>query len=132
MAQPYFYSHGSSAGGFSEAHMAAQYNQPSTYPAYPLLLGSGQIPDTLLYWQNDQNPQSGIPPVSRPAFTFLQQDQTQQSPPQQQQRQLPQSSTEQRKHKRTRSGCLTCRARRIKVNTVVGIGTFSDIGMIRG
>ncbi|EED20571.1 C6 finger domain protein, putative [Talaromyces stipitatus ATCC 10500] len=119
MAQ-HFFPHGSPNVSFPDAHMP-EYSQPDSYPAFPLLLGSGHIPDRLLYWNNDRNPQAGIAPIPRPTFPVLQQQQQQlqhqgqsqpQLPPQlQQQQPIP---TEPRKHKRTRSGCLTCRSRRVK------------------
>jgi hypothetical protein len=100
-----------------------QYHNPSSYPAYPLLLGSGHVPESLAYWHTSTSIQqpniaAGVGLASPQQQQQTQQPQPQQPPPQQQplsQSQSQQLATEQRKHKRTRSGCLTCRTRRIKV-----------------
>lgn len=81
-----------------------QYHNPNSYPAYSLLLGSGHVPESLAYWHTST-------PVQQPTIAAgVGLPSPQQPQPQQQQ-----IATEQRKHKRTRSGCLTCRTRRIKV-----------------
>lgn len=127
MEQPFF-SDGSSYASFRDPQMP-QYSEPNSYPAFPLLLGSGHVPETLLYWNND-NSLHGVAPIPRPTFPSLQQPhlqtqhlqhqrqpQSQRQPQPQLQQQQQQLAAEQRKHKRTRSGCLTCRSRRVKVNT---------------
>ncbi|EEA20979.1 hypothetical protein EYB25_008455 [Talaromyces marneffei] len=108
-----FFPHGSAHTSFRDPQMP-QYSQPNSYPAFPILLGSGHVPDTLLYWNNDNNLQTGVAPIARPTFASLQQHQTQPQPQSQPQLQQQQLTAEQRKHKRTRSGCLTCRSRRVK------------------
>jgi hypothetical protein len=96
MAGPYYPS-GPGLAAFPDGHVIQFYN-PSSYPAYPLLLGSGQLPESVAYWHNTQIQQPGMmAPVGDPMS--LQQ----------------QPAVEQKKHKRTRSGCFTCRARRVKV-----------------
>ncbi|KAH8691255.1 putative C6 finger domain protein [Talaromyces proteolyticus] len=97
MTQPY-YSAGPSVGAYQD-DPAMQYYTPNTYPAFPLLLGSGYVPESLAYWGSSTQ-QTSPAPVAGSDSTPHQQSRL--------------AAVEQRKHKRTRSGCLTCRSRRIK------------------
>ncbi|KAL1992181.1 hypothetical protein VTN49DRAFT_4213 [Thermomyces lanuginosus] len=72
-----------------------QSYSPSQYPAYPILLGPGQLPESVAFWHNTPLPPEVSPP---PLFAVSQQP----------------TLGEQKKHRRTRSGCFTCRHRRIK------------------
>jgi hypothetical protein len=74
------------------------YNPPS-YPPYPILLGPVQLPESVAYWHNTIQ-QPGMAPLS--GLGSLQ-------------KQSAHGATDQKKHKRTRSGCFTCRSRRVKV-----------------
>lgn len=114
MSQPY-QSAAPSMDSYPGDH-GMQYQNPNSYPAYSLLLGSGHVPESLAYWHTSTSIQQ--PNIAAGAGSTSPQQQQQQQPPPQpqpQSQQQQQIATEQRKHKRTRSGCLTCRTRRIKV-----------------
>lgn len=97
MAGPYHPSGPALAAG-PDGHVI-QFHNPSSYPAYPLLLGSGQLPQSVAYWHSMPTQEADmVAPVGDPMSL--------QQPP----------TVEQKKHKRTRSGCFTCRARRVKVS----------------
>ncbi|KAE8372714.1 hypothetical protein BDV26DRAFT_273513 [Aspergillus bertholletiae] len=87
-------------------HPSQHLNEPSALSAYSIL-GPGQYPESVALWHNPptQPPsQSGLPITAPPAsFAPVPTSQS-----------LLQPITDQKKHKRTRSGCFTCRARRIK------------------
>ncbi|EAW13951.1 Zn(II)2Cys6 transcription factor [Aspergillus clavatus NRRL 1] len=87
--------------GYLSATMPVQ--EPTQIPAYSVF-GAGQYPDSVAFWHNAP-PQLVIPPA--PPYP--------RAPPKQpQQPSLLQPISDQKKHKRTRSGCFTCRSRRIK------------------
>ncbi|KAK9574118.1 hypothetical protein V6Z77_000936 [Aspergillus fumigatus] len=83
------------------------FQDPNQIPAYSIF-GASQYPDSVAFWHNlpPQPPQPGIPAAATPYS----------SPPPKQHHQPPllQPVSDQKKHKRTRSGCFTCRSRRIK------------------
>ncbi|OGM44686.1 Zn(II)2Cys6 transcription factor [Aspergillus bombycis] len=87
-------------------HPSQHLNEPSALSAYSIL-GPGQYPESVALWHNPPNQppsQSGLSVTAPPAsFAPVPKSQS-----------LLQPIPDQKKHKRTRSGCFTCRARRIK------------------
>ncbi|RAK99141.1 Zn(II)2Cys6 transcription factor [Aspergillus ibericus CBS 121593] len=70
------------------------------------ILGTGQYPESVAFWHNPPaQPQPPLPPAAIAASYPS-------GPPKPQS--LLQPASDQKKHKRTRSGCFTCRSRRIK------------------
>ncbi|KAL2012669.1 hypothetical protein VTN00DRAFT_194 [Thermoascus crustaceus] len=65
---------------------------------YPVL-GPTQYPESVAFWHNHPVQHPGMSALSGPALS---------------QKQPTQSAADQKKHKRTRSGCFTCRSRRVK------------------
>ncbi|KAB8227562.1 hypothetical protein BDV23DRAFT_154542 [Aspergillus alliaceus] len=88
-------------------HPSQHLHEPSAFSAYSIL-GAGQYPESVALWHNPstQPPsQPGVPGTAPPAaFAPIPKSQALLQPA------LP----DLKKHKRTRSGCFTCRARRIK------------------
>ncbi|KAL4917300.1 hypothetical protein BDW62DRAFT_184158 [Aspergillus aurantiobrunneus] len=91
----------------SQASMTGYVQEPPPLSAYSIL-GQNQYPESVALWHNPSaqqqhqpQPQSQIPAVP---FTLA----TPKTPS------LLQPLPDQKKHKRTRSGCFTCRSRRIK------------------
>ncbi|KAE8151294.1 putative Zn(II)2Cys6 transcription factor [Aspergillus avenaceus] len=80
-----------------------QSQEPSTLSAFSVL--GVQYPESVAFWHSSptQHPPQPEIPVSAPSYAPLPKP-----PP------LLQSIPDQKKHKRTRSGCFTCRSRRIK------------------
>lgn len=76
----------------SQSQMQLQQN-PTQFPAYSIL-GPSQYPESVAFWHTP----SPVPP-----FISTQNQQKSLQP-----------GTEHKKHRRTRSGCFTCRSRRIK------------------
>lgn len=99
--------------------MGAGYSQDqSQFSAYSIL-GPSQFPESVAFWHNPsptqpqqqqqrkhQRPTVTATDLSTPATPYL--------PSTQNQQRSSQPATDQKKHKRTRSGCFTCRSRRIK------------------
>ncbi|GFF40670.1 uncharacterized transcriptional regulatory protein C15D4.02 [Aspergillus udagawae] len=83
------------------------FQDPNQIPAYSIF-GASQYPDSVAFWHNlpPQPPQPGIPAAATPYSPT--------PPKQHHQPSLLQPVSDQKKHKRTRSGCFTCRSRRIK------------------
>ncbi|RHZ51555.1 hypothetical protein CDV55_103811 [Aspergillus turcosus] len=83
------------------------FQDPNKIPAYSIF-GASQYPDSVAFWHNlpPQTPQPGIPAPATPYSSA--------PPKQQQQPSVLHPVSDQKKHKRTRSGCFTCRSRRIK------------------
>ncbi|RAL11592.1 Zn(II)2Cys6 transcription factor [Aspergillus homomorphus CBS 101889] len=83
---------------FAEAQSQHQHNSLTAYS----ILGTNHYPDSVAYWHNPSaQPQPALPAVSYPPV-----------PPKP--HSLQQPTPDLKKHKRTRSGCFTCRSRRIK------------------
>ncbi|KAL1968593.1 hypothetical protein VTN77DRAFT_1803 [Rasamsonia byssochlamydoides] len=76
-----------------------QFYNPPSYPPYPVLLGPVRLPESVAYWHSIPIQQPRIAPMGGPVSL---------------QKQSAHGVTEQKKHKRTRSGCFTCRSRRVK------------------
>lgn len=103
MEQPY-YPPGAPMGAYPGDAPAMQFYNPPSYPPYPILLGPVQLPESVAYWHNTPIQQPGMaPPMGAPVSL---------------QKQSAHGATDQKKHKRTRSGCFTCRARRVKVTYI--------------
>ncbi|KAF7585233.1 hypothetical protein BBP40_011610 [Aspergillus hancockii] len=83
------------------------HHEPSALSAYSSILGGGQYPESVALWHNppSQTPSQPGLPVTAPPAHFA---------PAPKSHSLLQPAPDQKKHKRTRSGCFTCRARRIK------------------
>ncbi|GKZ56145.1 hypothetical protein AnigIFM50267_001675 [Aspergillus niger] len=103
MAPPYSSSQ-AALTGYTPSFLSLQ-DQNAPLSAYSIL-GSGQYPDSVAYWHNPSaQPQPPLPPAAVAAsYPSV--------PPKAQS--LLQPTSDQKKHKRTRSGCFTCRSRRIK------------------
>ncbi|PYH47518.1 C6 finger domain protein [Aspergillus saccharolyticus JOP 1030-1] len=83
---------------FAEAQSHHQHNSLAAYS----ILGNNHYPDSVAYWHNPSaQSQPPLPAASYPSV-----------PPKPQS--LLQPTPDSKKHKRTRSGCFTCRSRRIK------------------
>lgn len=88
-----------------------QFDQPSQPPIYSFL-GPTEYPESVALWHSPSAPQPD-PPIPVPSYSAPAANQTQTQSQAQPAPSLP-VAAEQKKHKRTRSGCFTCRARRIK------------------
>ncbi|RAH40541.1 Zn(II)2Cys6 transcription factor [Aspergillus brunneoviolaceus CBS 621.78] len=83
---------------FAEAQSHHQHNPLAAYS----IMGTNHYPESVAYWHNPAaQPQPPLPAASYPS-----------APPKPQS--LMQPTSDPKKHKRTRSGCFTCRSRRIK------------------
>ena len=82
------------------------FNEPDPYHSYPMFLGPGQYSEGVAVWHSH--------PVQAPSMSTI-------NGPAASQKQGP---VDQKKHKRTRSGCYTCRSRRVKVCV---LNTFSSV-----
>ena len=81
-----------------------QIQDPSQLPSYSIF-GPIQYPESVAFWHSSSAAQQPPTPASSTSFT---------PPSSLKQPPVLQPATDQKKHKRTRSGCFTCRSRRIK------------------
>ncbi|KAI9368363.1 hypothetical protein BJX61DRAFT_524232 [Aspergillus egyptiacus] len=88
----------------SQASVMGYSQEPPPLSAYSIL-GQTQYPESLALWHSPQA-QQPQPPTQASAAPY--------TPPAPKTPTLLQPLPDQKKHKRTRSGCFTCRARRIK------------------
>lgn len=91
---------GASLPGYSAEASLAQLNDSSQIPFYAIF-APATYPESVAFWHDPPVQQHGMSafgglPMSTP--------------------QPAQSAVDQKKHKRTRSGCFTCRSRRVKVS----------------